>query len=114
MSKLINLDELLKFPIRIDHYDKVNGDERYVLGIEAVLDYAKNLPTIQQPEWISCAERLPDNIGNVLALLRFGKESRVYLAYYANGEWWDCVFNTPTTETTTHWMPLPQPPKEGE
>ena len=44
--RLIDLDELLKFPLRLDHYDTENGDIRYVYGIEAVLEYAEYLPTV--------------------------------------------------------------------
>lgn len=44
--RLIDLDELMKFPIRLNHYDKVNGNEHYVFGVEAVLEYAEHLPTI--------------------------------------------------------------------
>lgn len=46
MAKLISLDELNKFPIRLDHYDKEHGNEHYVFGIEAVLEYAEYLPTV--------------------------------------------------------------------
>lgn len=44
--RLIDLDELLKFPIRLDHYDKENGDEHFAYGVEAVLEYAENLPVV--------------------------------------------------------------------
>lgn len=50
MARLIDLDELLKFPIRIDHYDKVNGNERFVYGVETVLEYAENLPVVDAME----------------------------------------------------------------
>ena len=46
-SDLIRLSDLMKFPIRIDHYDKVNGNEHFVLGIESVLEYAENLPRVE-------------------------------------------------------------------
>ena len=46
--RLIDVDRLLKeFPIRINHYDKENGNFRYVLGIEAVMDYVKEMPTVE-------------------------------------------------------------------
>ena len=45
--RLIDLDELLKFPIRLDHYDKENGDEHFAYGVEAVLEYAENLPVVE-------------------------------------------------------------------
>ena len=44
--KLINLEDLMKFPIRLDHYDKEHGNENYVYGVEAVLEYAQHLPII--------------------------------------------------------------------
>lgn len=46
MARLIDADELNKFPIRLDHYDKEHGSEVFVLGIESVLEYAEYLPTI--------------------------------------------------------------------
>ena len=62
-------------------------------------------------EWIPVTERLPEDNSHVLAYLRIGEEGRIYPASYAKGMWWDCIFSTPTTKTTTHWMPLPEPPK---
>ena len=62
-------------------------------------------------EWIPVTERLPKDNSNVLGHLKIGEESRIYPAFYAHGVWWDCIFNETTTSSTTHWMPLPQPPK---
>ena len=44
--RLIDADELNKFPIRLDHYDKEHGSESFVFGIESVLEYAERLPTV--------------------------------------------------------------------
>lgn len=63
------------------------------------------------PEWISVKGRLPEDGSAVLAYSSVGEESRIYPACYSNGVWFDCVFNAPATDTTTHWMPLPKPPK---
>ena len=62
-------------------------------------------------EWISVDDRLPEDDSDVLAYSRNGEEGRIYPANYAKGVWFDCIFKTPVTDTTTHWMPLPQPPK---
>jgi len=56
--RLIDLDALMQFPIRWNHYDIVNGSEKYIFGVEAVLEYAENLPTVdaepvRHGEWIS-------------------------------------------------------------
>lgn len=34
----------MQFPIRRDHYDRENGNEHFINGIETVLEYAENLP----------------------------------------------------------------------
>lgn len=44
--RLIDLDELLKFPIRIDHCDKEHGNVHFVYGVETVLEYAEYLPIV--------------------------------------------------------------------
>lgn len=45
MAEYIERAELMKFPIRIDHYDKEHGNVNFVYGVETVLEYAKNIPT---------------------------------------------------------------------
>ena len=44
--RLIDADELNKFPIRLDHYDKQHGSKTFVFGIESVLEYAEYLQTV--------------------------------------------------------------------
>ena len=64
--RLIDVDRLLKeFPIRINHYDKENGNFRYVLGIEAVMDYVKEMPTVEAIpiEWLKEKCNEADNMG---------------------------------------------------
>ena len=43
----IRLSDLMKFPIRIDHYDKEHGNEHFVYGVETVLEYAEYLPRVE-------------------------------------------------------------------
>lgn len=105
------LIELLKRTDR-ETYEALKDREDY--REEMLWDYfASNLiangVTVQ--EWISVKDRLPEDNSNVIACLWIGEESRVYPAFYAHGVWWDRVFSTPTTNTTTHWQPMPQPPK---
>ena len=45
--RFINLDELLKFPIRKNNYDKEHGNENFIYGVECVLDYAEELPVLE-------------------------------------------------------------------
>ena len=46
MSRYIKLDDIMKYPIRIDHYDEEHGNRHFVLGIESVIEYAEHLPYI--------------------------------------------------------------------
>lgn len=53
--RLADIDKFIKdFPIRLNHYDKENGSEKFVLGIEAVLDSLDNAPTVKAIpiEWL--------------------------------------------------------------
>ena len=58
MAKYIKLEDLMKFPIRLDHYDKEHGSKDFIYGIETVLEYAENLPAadvapVVHGRWIS-------------------------------------------------------------
>ena len=78
----------------------------------APITICKEEPSIELvQEWISVDDRLPEDDSDVLAYSRNGEEGRIYPANYAKGVWFDCIFTTPATDTTTHWMPLPLPPK---
>lgn len=52
--RLIDLDELKEYPIRLGHYDKIHGNIHFVYGVESVLEYADYLPTVKAIpiEWI--------------------------------------------------------------
>ena len=51
MTKYIKLEELMKFPIRRNRYNKEHGND-FVSGIEMVLEYAKNIPAADvAPVW---------------------------------------------------------------
>lgn len=75
-------------------------------------------------EWISVNDRLPKNEECVLVYFpkwRKRDYSCVFSAEYQNGEddicdkgfWNDyCRFNIGGEDGITHWMPLPNPPKE--
>ena len=66
-----------------------------------------------QPKWISVEERLPEYDAKVLVVIPkyYGCDIRT-ARLYKSGAWligdMSAVGSTPT-----HWMPLPEPPKEG-
>lgn len=45
MDRLISLNKLQGFPVRINHYDEKNGNRNFALGIETMIEYAESLPT---------------------------------------------------------------------
>ena len=96
-EKLVELCEDLETLPCCDTYE---GQAEYLIS---------NGVTVQ--EWISVRDKLPEDDSDVLAYSRNGEECRIYPANYAKGVWFDCIFTTPATDTTTHWMPLPEPPK---
>lgn len=70
----------------------------------------------EMPRWISVEERLPEAHadGSVDAELVTDGEF-IHMAYYAHGQWIFCEsgeMKEPMWNTVTHWMPLPEPPKE--
>ena len=58
-------------------------------------------------KWIPVTERLPEDNVQVLACTKHGKPFTAHCAY--GGKW-----KVSGSVTVTHWMPLPEPPKEVE
>ena len=72
-------------------------------------------------EWISVNDRLPEQHKEVLISIEYGD---VIQAYYSDNRWYisrdvrdnatDCYANVARLiegSNVTHWMPLPEPPK---
>ena len=122
MAKYINLEELMKFPIRLDHYDKEHGNEHFIYGIETVLEYAENLQTTDvAQEWISVDDRLPDNKEHDWVLAQVVEDNgfmhipTVMEYRQSKNDWFEETYGWLSEHngafTVTHWMPLPAPPK---
>ena len=107
MAEYIEREELMKFPIRRNHYDKEHGNEDFICGIETVLEYAENLQTTDiVQEWISVKDRLPEKDEIVIICT---DENFIYAGELIGDTWF--LDNDSWTATVTHWMPLPEPPK---
>lgn len=80
-------------------------------------------------KWIPVTERLPEEDGKYLvfeqsggrtntSILRFAKDARKVDKYDFKGRWknawceYDSEWGHYTVDSVTHWMPLPEPPKE--
>lgn len=63
------------------------------------------------PRWISVEERLPEDYEDVVIIMRNGASSWYRVAYREYGGW-SFGGGRRVTDEVTHWMPLPEPPKE--
>ena len=128
MAKYIKLEDLTKFPIRLDHYDKEHGNEHFVYGIETVLEYAENLPAADvAQEWISVEDKLPEVVSihkgyrstvkkSIRVLCVCVQKSGKTMVKEGYCEWYNDYpeprWKIPgTIDEVTHWQYLPQPPK---
>ena len=102
MSRLIDADALSIAVM--DAFSIGDVDEDVIWGL------VQDAPTIQQPEWISCAVRLPEQRDDVLVCTN---DCDIYIADYVPGlnQWF--VGDWLRSDIIA-WIPLPQPPKEGE
>ena len=50
MNDTISRQAVLNYPIRETHYDKENGNEHFISGIESVIEWAENLPSVIAPQ----------------------------------------------------------------
>ena len=69
----------------------------------------------EQSRWIPVTERLPQNYISVLVYIPTAEPlPMLHEAYIGDdGEWHSSGFYGIENEYVTHWMPLPQPPKEN-
>ena len=52
----IKLEDLQRYPIRAYHYDKEHGNVNFINGVEAVLEYAEQLPKADVVEVVRCKD----------------------------------------------------------
>jgi hypothetical protein len=113
--ELISKEKLLQEINEIGGYPYI---DLVMVGICALVD---RQPTINQ--WVSVEERLPAEDGRYLVVLhtKRNEEERVKttMMRFLDGKWkyphyvpeW---LNNEITQTVTHWMPLPELPKQGK
>ena len=76
--------------------------------LEAVADYLLDNGVTVGDKWTPTAERLPEEYQRVLVCL---KNKLTVVARLLGGQWVVSWNNAPCPGVT-HWMPLPEPPKE--
>ena len=86
------------------------------------LEYIQQLEEAAQPKWISVEESLPDddvdvivyiaskkeNVDSVIAITQYTHSMHGYNIEGWCSPWQYCFWD----REVTHWMPLPEPPKE--
>ena len=83
--------------------------------LEEAADAIKEL---SKPRWIPVEDRLPEHAyGEGDSVMTVSSLGNMRVLYFDGGNWCYPTGEALTTEwkfPITHWMPLPQPPKEGE
>lgn len=92
----------------VELLDRFVYDEWYGNG-DIAEKLISNGVTVQ--EWISVDDRLPENIANRV-LVVCESSNGVFYAHYEKPFWINLETDKPFISTVTHWMPLPDAPKE--
>lgn len=112
LAEYLEREELLR-QLRLWHMHRNDEmpDHFHYTGIKAWLE-AMPAADVQPVKWISVAERLPEQNTRVIGFMAW---KGITAIEYQHGKWYsiDHLQSLPN-EAVTHWMPLPEPPKDGE
>lgn len=92
-------------PEHREHYESIDPVmEACRMGMEA----------LERTRWIPCSERMPEDFQDVL--IWDNRDETSFTGHYAECDGWTVdgydVDRSPFD--ITHWMPLPEPPEEGD
>lgn len=116
----------MRYDIEFGKWVREHPTDVSAIGINALLDEIDRLTVeVEKHRWISVKERLPETyetddvfgyrhskVCNVI-----GKDRCRWMAYYDQDENQWCTLPTGVylgIDYVTHWMPIPEPPKEEE
>ena len=111
-----NLNDELKEKLGTDTWTSCDIDK---VGMDAADQIERDQNEIAElreklPKWISVKERLPiDSLKKYLVAFRDAGGSIVDMARYFPSDGWTCDNWDVPQNLITHWMPLPEPPKEN-
>ena len=94
-----------RFFIKAQHSVDSDLMEKLMSGSAIIPVTDETIIPIYPCRWIPVTERLPDRWQNVLSVSKYGKHCVDYV--FTDGSWW-------SGREVTHWMPLPEPPKEDD
>ena len=88
--------------------NEIEGENHLFVGTinPEMVDLA--IAALERDRWISVEERLPEPGSIVLCRFKNGKFA---VCFWGNWKWQD-IYNYSEYLDITHWMPLPEPPKE--
>lgn len=117
MAKKINIDELIEYcDTERSMLNAHNGGNSVACAaLRRVVDFVKEYAVETEPNksWVSVKDRLPDDVKDVIVCDELGLVYPAY--YYTCDECWMYSFAAERCEhKITHWMPLPEPPKEDD
>lgn len=96
--------------IEVDKLLALFGDWRVEEGtaegfVGTIKDLIETVPTIEQPHWIPCSERLPEEQQEVL-ITAF--HDTVMIAWLEDEEWTNDAITFTDGSKVNAWMPLPE------
>ena len=105
------------------------GDPRTDLIMRRFIKYVEDFPAadVQPIQWISCKDNMPDTLEHGLSTMysdcclvcdAFGWVGMAYYMTDGQKSWWEFADaqnkNKIDWTEVTHWMPLPELPKDGD
>jgi hypothetical protein len=80
-------------------------------ALENAEQAADAIEELSKPRWIPVTERLPEYCKHVLVYAGFF-QPYIEAGYYCEDRKWRFTYDDTEIVGVSHWMPLPEPPKE--
>ena len=105
-------DDRFKGQGMVNHYKLMGAVD--ALNTPSILRHAdpeimKQAGWVREEEWISVEDRLPENANKVIVYTNY---KRIVLTSLEKPFGWDTYPLNFEDEIITHWIPIPQPPKQ--
>ena len=96
-----------------EYYD--HGGDVIKKAADAIEELATKLATLQDScKWIPVTERIPEEAGKYLVCGRWrGRQTKIWVCEFVISGCLKGWVNNVAYPSVSHWMPIPEPPKEG-
>lgn len=76
---------------------------------------AADVEPVRHGRWIPVSKKMPEERGCYLVTVKHWYDGKPVTreAFWNGADWLSCEKRMEITPRVTHWMPLPEPPKEG-